>query len=105
MIKNPKSIEIENLQNQNKLKDLEIQQLKEQLRHKNNEIFDLVSQAYSSFRKIVQVCERNDYGDPQQKMRQVREQGIKQRDYYGNLTINATIYNENRTTNTDQSNK
>lgn len=96
--------EIENYQSQLKIKSMEYDQLKEQFEHKNNELMDLVSSVFMSFKRLTDMAERNDYGDPKQKLRQINEFAQEQRNYYAQLTL-GTSYIKNRTTTTDQSNK
>lgn len=96
--------EIENYQSQLKIKSMEYDKLKDQYVHKNNELIDLVTQVFMSFRKLIEIAERNDYGDPKQKLRQINEYAQEQRNYYAQLTLD-TPYIKNRTTTTDQSNK
>lgn len=97
--------EKENLQSQLELKSLENKQLQEQLEHKRNEVLDLVSQVFLSFKRITEIAERNDYGMPEQKVRQIKEFATQQRNYYAQLTIDTPIGIKNRTNITDQSNK
>lgn len=96
--------EIENYQSQLKIKSMEYEQLKSQYEHKHNELIDLVSQVFTSFRMLTEIAERNDYGDPKQKLRKVNEFAQEQRNYYAQLQL-GTSYIKNRTTTTDQSNK
>lgn len=97
--------EKENLQSQLELKSIENQQLQDQLEHKRNELLDLVSQVFLSFRRLTEIAERNDYGDPKQKLRQINEFATQQRNYYAQLTIDTPITRKNRTNITDQSNR
>ena len=97
-------VENENLNSQKELSEIKLQQLQEQYEHKVNELADMVSSAFLSFRKIVNIAERNDYGDPQQKVRQIKEYAETQKNYYAQLTLDAPIA-KNRTTTTDQSNR
>ena len=95
-------VENENLNSQKELNEIKLQQLQQQYEHKNNELADIVSSVFLSFRKIVDIAERNDYGDPQQKVRQIKEYAEIQKNYFAQLTL-ATPSTKNRTTDTDQS--
>ena len=97
--------ENENYQSQLKVKSMEYQQLQEQYVHKNNELFDMISLAFNGFRRIVDIAERNDYGEPQQKIRQIKEESEKLKNYFAQLTLDTPLLTKNRTTTTDQSNK
>ena len=97
-------VENENLNSQLELSEIKRQQLQEQYEHKVNELADMVSSVFLSFRKIVNIAERNDYGDPQQKVRQIKEYAETQKNYYAQLTLDTPI-TKNRTTTTDQSNR
>lgn len=97
--------ESENYQNQLELANIKLEQLQKQYEHKHNEFMDLLSSVFLHFRKIVEMAERNDYGDPQQKVRQIKEYAEKQKIYYAQLTTDTPISIKNRTTTTDQSNK
>lgn len=97
--------ENENYQSQLKVKSMEYQQLQEQYVHKNNELFDMISLAFNGFKRIVDIAERNDYGEPQQKIRQIKEESEELKNYFAQLTINTPLLTKNRTTTTDQSNK
>lgn len=104
-----KQLEVEkannkNLESQLQLKTFQLQQLQEQFIHKNNELVDIVSQAFLGFRKVVDIASRNDYGQPQQKVRQICEYAEKEKNYFAQLELN-TSYIKNRTITTDQSNK
>ena len=96
--------EKENYQNQLELANIKLEQLQKQYEHKNNELVDIVSSVFLSFRRIVEIAERNDYGQPEQKTRQIREYAETQKNYYAQLTLNTPSI-KNRTTTTDQSNK
>ena len=96
--------EKEKLQAQLNLKEMQYQQLEKQLEHKNNELSDLIADVFLGFRRITEIAERNDYGQPAQKVRQINEFAEEQRNYYAQLTLNVSN-TKNRTTNTDQSNK
>ncbi len=97
--------ENENYQSQLKVKSMEYQQLQEQYVHKNNELFDMISLAFNGFKRIVDIAERNDYGEPQQKIRQIKEESEKLKNYFAQLTLDTPLLTKNRTTTTDQSNK
>lgn len=97
--------ENENYQSQLKVKSMEYQQLQEQYVHKNNELFDMISLAFNGFKRIVDIAERNDYGEPQQKIRQIKEESEELKNYFAQLTIDTPLLTKNRTTSTDQSNK
>lgn len=97
--------ENENYQSQLKVKSMEYQQLQEQYVHKNNELFDMISLAFNGFKRIVDIAERNDYGEPQQKIRQIKEEFEKLKNYFAQLTLDTPLLTKNRTTTTDQSNK
>jgi hypothetical protein len=62
-------IENESLRNQLEVKEMMFQQLKEQYQHKNNELSDLIADVFLGFRKITEIATRNDYGQPEQKVR------------------------------------
>jgi len=98
-------VENENYQSQLKVKSMEYQQLQEQYVHKNNELFDMISLAFNGFKRIVDIAERNDYGEPQQKIRQIKEESEKLKNYFAQLTLDTPLLTKNRTTTTDQSNK
>lgn len=98
-------VENENYQSQLKVKSMEYQQLQEQYVHKNNELFDMISLAFNGFRRITEIAERNDYGEPQQKIRQIKEESEKLKNYFAQLTMDTPLLTKNRTTTTDQSNK
>ena len=66
-------IENESLRNQLEVKEMMFQQLKEQYQHKNNELSDLIADVFLGFRKITEIATRNDYGQPEQKVRQIKE--------------------------------
>ena len=95
-------VENENLNSQLELNKIKLEQLQQQYEHKNNELADIISSVFLSFRKIVDIAERNDYGDPQQKVRQIKEYAEMQKNYYAQLTLDTPI-TKNRTTATDQS--
>lgn len=97
--------ENENYQSQLKTKSMEYQQLQEQYVHKNNELFDMISLAFKGFKKIVDIAERNDYGEPQQKIRKMKEESEQLKNYFAQLTLSTPLLTKNRTTTTDQSNK
>lgn len=97
--------ENENYQSQLKVKSMEYQQLQEQYVHKTNELFDMISLAFNGFKRIVDIAERNDYGEPQQKIRQIKEESEELKNYFAQLTIDTPLLTKNRTTSTDQSNK
>lgn len=97
-------IENESLKNQLEVKEMMFQQLKEQYQHKNNELSDLIADVFLGFRKITEIATRNDYGQPEQKVRQIKEYAENKKNYFAQLTINVPNI-KNRTTNTDQSNK
>lgn len=84
---------------------MEYQQLQEQYVHKNNELFDMISLAFNGFKKIVDIAERNDYGEPQQKIRKMKEESENLKNYFAQLTIDTPILTKNRTTTTYHSNK
>lgn len=92
----------ESLKNQLQLKTFELEQLQKQFEHKNNELADLVSDVFLEFRKITEIATRNDYGQPEQKIRQINEYAETQKNYYAQLELNSS-YIKNRTTTTDQS--
>lgn len=98
-------VENENYQSQLKVKSMEYQQLQEQYVHKNNELFDMISLAFNGFKRIVDIAERNDYGEPQQKIIQIKEESEKLKNYFAQLTLDTPLLTKNRTTTTDQSNK
>jgi len=93
--------ENEELQSKLKVKTFELEQLKQQYEHKNNELTDIVSQAFLGFRRITELASRNDYGQPQQKIRQINEFAETQKNYFAQLTLGT----KNRTITTNQSNK
>lgn len=97
--------EIENYQSQLKVKTMEHEQLQKQYEHKHNELIDTISYSYNRFKEIVKLAERNDYGKPEQKIRQIKEFAEEQRNYYAQLTVDTPLRLKNRTTTTDQSNK
>lgn len=97
--------ECENYKSQLELKELELNQYREQYGHKHSELLDVISSAFLDFRKIVEMTERNDYGKPEQKVRQIKEYAEEKRNYYAQLTTNTPISIKNRTIITDQSNK
>lgn len=88
-------MEKQNLQSQLKVKTMENEQLQNQYIHKSNELNDIVADVFLAFRRIVEIAERNDYGDPLQKISQLKEFAKNQKDYYANLTL------KNRVTTTD----
>ena len=90
--------EVENYQSQLKVKT-------KQYEHKHNELIDTISYSYNRFKEIVKLAERNDYGKPEQKIRQIKEFAEEQRNYYAQLTVDTPLRLKNRTTTTDQSNK
>ena len=92
------------LKDQLELAKMKLEQQQQQYEHKNNELNDIVTSVFLNFREIVKIAERNDYGDPQQKIRQIKEYAEKQKNYYAQRTIEAP-YIKNRTTIADQSNK
>lgn len=87
--------EKENLQSQLEVKSMQLSQLQNQYIHKSNELSDIVADVFLAFRRIVEIAERNDYGDPLQKISQLKEFAKDQKDYYANLTL------KNRVTTTD----
>lgn len=95
----------EKLESQLQLKAMEYNQLQDKFVHKNNELFDMVSLAFNGFKKIVEIAERNDYGEPQQKIRQIKEESENLKNYFAQLTMDTHLLPKNRTTTTDQSNK
>lgn len=97
-------IENESLRNQLEVKEMMFQQLKEQYQHKNNELSDLIADVFLGFRKITEIATRNDCGQPEQKVRQIKEYAENKKNYFAQLTLNVPNI-KNRTTNTDQSNK
>lgn len=97
-------IENESLRNQLEVKEMMFQQLKEQYQHKNNELSDLIADVFLGFRKITEIATRNDYGQPEQKVRPIKEYAENKKNYFAQLTLNVSNI-KNRTTNTDQSNK
>lgn len=97
-------IENESLRNQLEVKEMMFQQLKEQYQHKNNELSDLIADVFLGFRKITEIATRNDYVQPEQKVRQIKEYAENKKNYFAQLTLNVPNI-KNRTTNTDQSNK
>ena len=97
--------ECESYKSQLELKEMQLEQLQKKYEHKHNELIDTISSAFFSFRKMIEMTERNDYGDPQQKVRQLKEYAEEQRNYYAQLTISKPIKLKNRTTITNQSNK
>ncbi len=92
----------ESLKSQLQLKTFEFEQLQKQFEHKNNELADLVSDVFLGFRKITEIATRNDYGQPEQKIRQINEYAETQKNYFAQLELNS-LYIKNRTTTTDQS--
>lgn len=96
-------LENNSLKNQLEVKEMLLQQLKEQYQHKCNEMSDLVADVFLGFRRITEIAARNDYGQPEQKVRQINEFAEGQRNYFAQLTLNTSV--KNRTTTTDQSNK
>ncbi len=95
--------EKENYQNQLELANIKLEQLEKQYEHKNNELVDVISSVFLSFRKIVEIAERNDYGQPEQKIRQIKEYAEEQKNCYAQLILGISD-TKNRTTTTDQSN-
>lgn len=65
----------------------------------------MISLAFNGFKRIVDIAERNDYGEPQQKIRQIKEESEKLKNYFAQLTLDTPLLTKNRTTTTDQSNK
>lgn len=65
-------------------------------------IWHIITLARMKLNQIVDIAERNDYGDPQQKVRQIKEYAEIQKNYFAQLTLD-TPTTKNRTTNTDQS--
>lgn len=92
----------ESLKNQLQLKTFELQQLQKQFEHKNNELADLVSDVFLGFRKITEIATRNDYGQPEQKIRQINEYAEAQKNYFAQLDLDSLCI-KNRTITTDQS--
>ncbi len=92
----------ESLKSQLQLKTFELEQLQKQFEHKNNELSDLIADVFLGFRKITEIATRNDYGQPEQKIRQINEYAETQKNYYAQLELNSS-YIKNRTTTTDQS--
>lgn len=90
--------EKENVQGQLKIKNMQYDQLQKQYDHKVNELEDIVSDVFLSFRRIVEITERNDYGNPQQKISQIKEFAQDMKNYYAGLTLGK---NKNRVTTTD----
>ncbi len=99
--------ENENLKSQLELNKMKFQQLQQQYDHKNNELVDLVSSVFLEFKKISEdIATRNDYANPEQKIRQIKEYAETQKNYYAQYSITLGIPNiKNRTTTTDQSNR
>ena len=97
--------ENENYKNQLKLANINLEQLQKKYEHKHNEFIDLLSSTFLHFRKIVEIAERNDYGNPQQKIGKIKEYAETQKNYYAQLTTDMPIRIKNRTTTTDQSNR
>lgn len=97
--------ENENYQSQLKIKSMEYQQLQEQYVHKNNELFDMISLAFNGFKRIVDIAKKNDYGEPQQKIRKIKEESEELTNYFAQLTIDTPLLTKNRTITTDQSKK
>lgn len=95
----------ENYKSQLELKEMQLEQLQKQCEHKHNEFIETISSAFLSFRKIVEITERNDYGRPEQKVRQIKDFAEKERNYYAQLTTSTPLRLKNRTTIADQSNK
>jgi len=91
-------IEKENVQGQLKIKNMQYDQLQKQYDHKVNELEDIVSDVFLSFRRIVEITERNDYGNPQQKISKIKEFAQDMKNYYAGLTLGK---NKNRVTTTD----
>lgn len=98
-------VECENYKSQLELKEMQLEQLQKQYEHKHNELIDTISSAFLSFRKIVEIAERNDYGKPEQKVRQIKDYAEEQKNYYAQLVTNTPLRLKNRTTIADQSNK
>lgn len=96
--------ENEKLQAQLNLKEMQFEQLENQFEHKKNELADIVADAFLGFRKITEIAIRNDYGQPEQKVRQINEYAEVKKNYFAQLTLNLTNI-KNRTTTTGQSNK
>lgn len=90
--------ENENLKNQLKLKEVENKQLEEQYIHKCNELDDLIAESFMSFKKILELAERNDYNNSQQKIAQIKECAEDYKDHFARMTLNSV---KNRTTATD----
>ena len=80
----------ESLKSQLQLKTFELEQLQKQFEHKNNELADLVSDVFLEFRKITEIATRNDYGQPEQKIRQINEYAETQKNYYAQLELNSS---------------
>lgn len=97
--------EVENYQSKLKVKSMEYEQLQDKYVHKNNELFDMISVAFTGFKKIVDTAERNDFRDQPQKIRKMKEEAEDMRNYFAQLTIDTPILMKNRTTTTYQSNK
>lgn len=97
--------EIERLKTENeKLKaeldfnKMKYQQLEKQFEHKDNELKDIVTDAFLGFRKIAELATRNNYGQPEQKIRQINEFVETQKNYFALLTLdtkNRTIATTN----------
>jgi len=97
--------EIENLKSQLQVKTMELQLAQEQIDYKNNDLFDNATTAFNGFRRIVEIAERNDYGDPKQKVRQIREESEKLKQYFAQLTIKTPLKTKTKLSTTDQSNR
>ena len=88
----------ENYKSQLELKEMQLEQLQKQCEHKHNEFIETISSAFLSFRKIVEMAERNDYGKPEQKVRQIKDYAEEQKLYYARLTSDTPLRLKNRTT-------
>lgn len=94
--------EVENYQSQLKVKSVEIDQLQEKYNQKDNDLQELLTQIYMSFKKLAEIAERNDYGNLEQKVRQLHEFILDQKKYYAQYETSDI---KNRTTTTYHSNK
>lgn len=83
------------------LNEIKYQQLEKQFEHKNNELIDRIADAFLGFRKVSELATRNEYGQPEQKIRSIKEFAETQKNYFAQLTLDT----KNRTITTNQSNK
>ena len=97
--------ECENYKSQLELKEMQLEQLQKQYEHKHNELIDTISYSFNRFKDIIKLAERNDYGKPEQKIRQIKDFAEEQKNYYAQLIVDTPLRLKNRTTIADQSNK